>query len=279
MISRSDISVNRILFPALTLEAFFKTCSDLGVHKVELRNDLPGKSSLDDLQPGQVVALSQKHGINILTINAQKKFNLEAVSESVRKELTALISLASAIHCEAVILVPNNDVSDKRPADVMFKETVAALKRFAPIFEDSGILGYIEPLGFKHCSLRSKVTALRAIQESGGRNYRIVHDTFHHQLGPDTDETLVKDYDISYTGLVHVSGVESDVPDTGYRDEHRILITAHDRIHNRDQLKRLFELGYRGNVSIEPFSQDIQTMEIEALKAAVEQSIRFLLQP
>jgi 2-keto-myo-inositol isomerase len=279
MISRSNISLNRILFPALAIEEFFKICSDLNLHKVELRNDLPGRGSIDSLLPKQVVALSEKYGIKILTINAQKKFNLAAVSQKIHKEITELINLASAIDCEAIILVPNNDVNDKRTADVIFKETVAALKRFAPIFEDSGILGYIEPLGFMECSLRSKVIAMHAIQESGGRNYRIVYDTFHHQLGPDTDDTLFKDYDTSYTGLIHVSGVESDAPTHSYRDGHRILITANDRIKNREQLNRLIKLGYRGNISIEPFAKDVQTMEIEALKAAVDQSIRFLLQP
>ena len=279
MISRSNISLNRILFPALALEEFFKICSDLDLHKVELRNDLPGRDSIDSLLPKQVVALSEKYSIKILTINAQKKFNLDAVSQNVWKEIKELIGLASAIACEAIILVPNNDVNDKRAADVIFKETVAALKRFSPLFEDSGIMGYIEPLGFKECSLRSKVIAMRAIQESGGRNYRIVYDTFHHQLGPDIDDTLFNDYDTSYTGLIHVSGVESAVPTHSYRDKHRILITANDRIKNREQLNRLIQLGYRGNISIEPFAEDVQTMEIEALKAAIDQSIKLMLQP
>ena len=97
--------------------------------------------------------------------------------------------------------------------------------------------------------------------------------------GPDTDDTLLNDYDISYTGLIHVSGVESAVPTNSYRDEHRILITANDRIKNREQLNRLIKLGYRGDISIEPFAEEVQTMEIEALKAAVDQSINFVLQP
>lgn len=278
MINRSNICMNRILFPAVPLEEFFKISSDLDIHKVELRNDLPARGSIDSLIPEQVVALSKNYHIKILSINAQQRFNLDAVSQTVWMETKELIDLASDIHCEAVILVPNNDVRDKRPSDVIFRETVAALKRFRPLFEDSGILGYIEPLGFKECSLRSKITAMRAIQESGGRNYRIVYDTFHHHLGPDTDDALFNDYDISYTGLIHVSGVESAAPTNSYRDEHRILITAKDRIKNREQLNRLIQLGYRGDISFEPFAEEVQTMESEALKAAVDQSINFLLQ-
>ena len=120
---------------------------------------------------------------------------------------------------------------------------------------------------------------MRAIQESGGRNYKIVYDTFHHHLGPDADDTFFDDYDISYTGLIHVSGVESAVPTNRYRDKHRILISANDRIKNREQLNQLVKRGYRGNISFEPFAEEVQTMEVEALKAAVDQSINFMLQP
>ena len=42
MISRSKISLNRMLFPVASLEEFFKLSTDMGLNKVELRNDLPG---------------------------------------------------------------------------------------------------------------------------------------------------------------------------------------------------------------------------------------------
>ena len=156
------------------------------------------------------------------------------------------------------------------------QETIAALKALEPLFENNGIWGYVEPLGFEECSLRSKVIALQAIQESGCSNYKIVHDTFHHYLGPDTDDRLKNDYDISLTGLVHVSGVESHLASNQYKDDHRILITDRDRLKNREQLELLIQLGYKGDISFEPFANDVQEMEIEALKAAINASIDFI---
>jgi 2-keto-myo-inositol isomerase len=276
MISRSKISLNRILFPAGSLEEFFKISSDMGLRKIELRNDLEGIGIIDPYSPQEVKLFSEKYDIKILTINALQKFNLGAVLPKVLEQLKELIRLSVAIDCAAIILVPNNDINDKRRSEAIMKETVAALKAFGPLFEDSGILGYIEPLGFEECSLRSKVTALQAIQESGCRNYKIVHDTFHHYLGPDTDDTLTNNYDISYTGLVHVSGVESKIPSNTYKDAHRILITDRDRIKNSEQLKLLIKLGYKGDISFEPFAREIQGMEIEALKAAINRSIDFI---
>ena len=42
MIKRSRISLNRIIYPNLKLKDFFKFVKDLGLNKIELRNDLPG---------------------------------------------------------------------------------------------------------------------------------------------------------------------------------------------------------------------------------------------
>jgi 2-keto-myo-inositol isomerase len=176
MISKSKIGLNRILFPTANLEEFFKLSSHMGLIKIELRNDLPGAGIIAPYSPEQVKELSEKYNIKILTINALQKFNLGAVLPEVLQELKEMIRLAVAIDCEAIVLVPTNDVNDKRDSDVITQETVAALKALGPLFENNGIRGYVEPLGFAECSLRSKVSALQAIQESGFSNYKIVHE-------------------------------------------------------------------------------------------------------
>ncbi|MGB6607919.1 MAG: TIM barrel protein [Atribacterota bacterium] len=273
MIKRSKISLNRIIYPKLKLEDFFKFAQDLDLNKIELRNDLSGGKIIDGYTPGQLKELSKKYGMEILTINALQKFNLGAVLPDVIKELKELINLSLSIGCKAIVLCPNNDVNDKRNSEEIFKETVKALKSFGPLFRDNGIQGYLEPLGFEECSLRSLVTAMKAIQESGFPVYKIVHDTFHHHLGPDTFETIENNYDISYTGLVHISGVESNIPVEEYRDNHRVLVTEQDKLQTKKQIELLLKLGYTGNISFEPFSEKIQEMEIEKIKSAINHSI------
>ena len=163
-----------------------------------------------------------------------------------------------------------------RGSEKIFKETVKALKSFGLLFQDSGMQGYLEPLGFEECSLRSIVTAMKAIQESGYTVYKIVHDTFHHHIGPDTFDTIENDYDISYTGLVHISGVECNIPVEEYRDNHRVLVTEQDRLQNKEQIELLLKLGYAGNISFEPFSKKVQEMEIEKIKSAINNSIEYI---
>ena len=276
MIKRSRISLNRIIYPKLKLEDFFKFTKDLGLDKIELRNDLPGGKIIDGYTPRQLKELSKKYGVEILTINALQKFNLGAILPQTIKELKKLINLSLSIGCKAIVLCPNNDVNDKRGSEEIFKETVKALKSFGPLFKDSCLRGYLEPLGFEECSLRSIVTVMKAIQESGYTVYKIVHDTFHHHIGPDTFEIIKNDYDIFYTGLVHISGVECNIPVDEYRDNHRILVTAQDRLQNKEQIELLLKLGYAGNISFEPFSQKVQEMEIEKIKSAINNSIEYI---
>jgi len=276
MIQRLKISLNRIIYPKLKLEDFFKFAQDLDLNKIELRNDLPGREIIDGYSHEQLKELSKKYGMEILTINALQKFNLVAILPEAIKELKKLINLSLSIGCKAIVLCPNNDVNDKRGAEVIFEETVKALKSFGPIFQDSGMQGYLEPLGFKECSLRSIVTAMKTIQESGYPVYKIVHDTFHHHLGPDTFEIIENDYDIFYTGLVHISGVECNIPVEEFRDNHRVLVTEQDRLQTKKQIELLLKLGYTGDISFEPFSKKVQEMEIEKIKSAINHSMEYI---
>jgi len=276
VIQRSKISLNRIIYPKLKLEDFFKFAKDLELNKIELRNDLPGGKIIDGYAPGQLKELSKKYGVEILTINALQKFNLAAILPEAIKELKKLINLSLSIGCKAIVLCPNNDVNDKRNSEEIFEETVKALKSFGPLFQDSGMQGYLEPLGFEECSLRSIVTAMKAIRESGFPVYKIVHDTFHHHLGPDTFDTIKNDYDISFTGLVHISGVESNIPVNEYRDNHRVLVSGQDKLQNKEQIALLLKLGYAGNISFEPFSKKVQEMEIKKIKSAINHSIEYI---
>ena len=276
MIQRLKISLNRIIYPKLKLEDFFKFTKDLDLNKIELRNDLPGGKIIDDYTPEQLKELIKKYGVEILTINALQKFNLGAILPKTIEELKKITDLSQFIGCKAIILCPNNDVKDKRDSEEIFKETVKALKSFGPLFKDNGMQGYLEPLGFEECSLRSIVTAMKAVQESGYPVYKIVHDTFHHHLGPDTFETIENNYDISYTGLVHISGVECNIPVEEFRDNHRVLVTEQDRLQTKEQIELLLKLGYTGDISFEPFSKKVQEMEIEKIKSAIDHSIEYI---
>lgn len=272
----SRFALNRIACPGLGLEAFLRLSRSAGLTKVELRNDLPGGRVHDGLPAGEARALLERHGVQVITINALQHFNLGSSLPALEKELAELARTARDIRCPALVFCPHNDLSDRRDPTQRHREALAALKRFGPILADAGLLAYLEPLGFAVSSLDSLATASALIEESGFPVYRLLFDTFHHFLGPDSRESLKGQSALQRIGLVHISGVYQEVPGNRYLDEHRELIREGDRLASRAQLDFLREEGYRGDISFEPFSPQVQGLPPEKLVEALRASLRAL---
>ena len=271
MIEKKQFAINRMTYPVPMMEEFLDLVKEAGLSKVELRNDLEGKGIIDNLSTEEFNSIKNKYGIEVETINAVQKFNLPSNIDFAYSEIEEWIALSKEIGCKALILCPNNDLNDKRSDDEFFADTALALEKYGRLFKDSGITGLVEPLGFEECSLRSKKTAVEAIKKSGfGKVYKIVHDTFHHYLGPDND------FYPEYTGLVHISGVEADVKDSEMRDMHRILISDKDRLGNLEQIKALVRGGYKGVFGFEPFSEEIHLLKKFEILEAIENTINYV---
>jgi 2-keto-myo-inositol isomerase len=277
MIDIGRFSINRIISPGLSLAQFYDFAVSVGIHKVELRNDLGGTDPIDGLKAADAAKLAVDKGVTVVSINALQKFNLASGRSKATAELGDLIALSKAIGCKAIVLCPNNEANDGRNQAQRLAETVDSLKAFGQAFVATGLLGLVEPLGFGISSLASLLVAQDAIRNSGFSCYRIVHDTFHHYIGPDTGGILGSAYDIAHTGLVHVSGVESDIATSEYRDAHRILVGPADRMKSREQILQIDGLGYKGDYSFEPFSPAVQKMGLAELTTKTRQSLEYLL--
>lgn len=228
------------------------------------------------MTPAEAAALAGSRGIEVISINALQKFNLASMRANAAGDLERLLDIAAGVGCPAIVLCPNNDGTDARGQEQREAETIDALAAFGPLFTKRRVFGCVEPLGFSISSLASLVVAQRAIRASGCRCYRIVLDTFHHHIGPDDEATVGGAYDVATTGLVHVSGVEADIPAGEYRDEHRVLVGQADRLGSRQQIRRLEALGYTGDYSFEPFSPAVQRLARPELLAALKTSLAYL---
>jgi 2-keto-myo-inositol isomerase len=276
MIDRRRFALNRIAVPDLGMREFFSFAAGLGISKVELRNDIRDGSILDGQDPSELASMARDSGTHILSINALQKFNLPSARARALAELETMIGICATISCPAIVLCPNNDSGDTRSPEARLEDTVASLEAFAPLFEGAGIVGLVEPLGFGISSLASIVTAQRAIRGSGRSCYLVLVDTFHYFIGPDAPGTIGAEFDAPMTGLVHVSGVEEDIPVSSYLDENRILPGKADRMHSRDTMRALVDAGYAGDISFEPFSTRIQKMAPEKLASGLEASLAYL---
>jgi 2-keto-myo-inositol isomerase len=285
MLTRKRFALNRILSPSLSLEEFIKFAAARGLSQVELRNDLGGKLNtsgvIDGLKPAEALSIARGEGISIITINALQQFNLGSRRFACRSELTQLLELAAALECPALALCPNNNASDIRTPAQKYLDTVEALRDYGPLFVAYGVAGYVEALGFGISSLASLPAAVAAIKASGYGCYRALLDTFHHYIGPDDGSIFGMDglgaaYEPAYTGLVHISGVEENIPAERLLDGNRVLVGPQDRMGNKDLIHRLYALGYQGSFSFEPFSPAVQQLPPAQLAAALEASFAYL---
>lgn len=242
-------ALNHMVAPRLSLDDFFKLGATLGIHQFEIRNDLAGNAILNGILP-ETVRAAAGHGAEIISINALQRFNDWTPARE--QEARDLASFAAACGAKALVLVPVNDGTGQAEGERQgnLREALTGLK---PILEQAGIIGLVEPLGFRICSLRSKREAVEAIEAiGGGDRFRLVHDTFHHVLGGEPE--LFPDW----TGLVHISGVDDpSIAVDDMRDPHRVLVTDRDRLANIGQIRALCDAGYGGPFSFEPFAPSV----------------------
>jgi 2-keto-myo-inositol isomerase len=267
-IPNSRFCINRKIAPSLSIPQFFKLVSQLGIHNVELRNDMPSGRVTDDLTGDDVKALARESGIRIVTINALYPFN--QLNEEVLQRARQLLSDAQAVGAESLVLCPLNDGTPISAAD-----TVSALKTLAPLFAEAGIQGLVEPLGFPQSSLRSATQAQTLIREAGVP-FRLLIDTFHHHLFEDAEQTFEQEIDIQQIGLVHLSGVTDPRPVNQLTDEERIMLNADDRLRSKQQVERLEKMGYTGLYAFEPFSSVMNSWQEADIAREIRDSIQLL---
>jgi 2-keto-myo-inositol isomerase len=270
--SRTDLlCLNRIIKPQISLEEFLKFTADLNIKYVELRNDISDKGVLDGLSDDAVQKAFKDTDIQALTINALYPFEDAKVLKETTKKLEALIAEARRINCRQIVLCPLNDANDERSSAQRADELVIALNAFGPLFDEAGIIGLIEPLGFEISSLRTKKAALEGIAKCNyPESYKLLHDTFHHYLSGETE------FFARQTALVHVSGLLAGKTKAETIDEDRILITEQDIMDNRGQIAVLLEDRCTAPISYEPFSSQVRNMPLPDLRRQLQKSIDYL---
>jgi 2-keto-myo-inositol isomerase len=256
-------ALNRICASTMPLATFAAMAQRLGVHAIEVRNDLAGVELTDGTPAREVAVASRAHDLKLRSLNALQRFDqYDATREA---EAQALVRYAVESGTQSLVLCPTNSCKDLRSADQRHADLVHALCKLQPLLEDNGLTGLVESLGFEECAVRCKSQAVRAIRElAGAATFALVHDTFHHHLAGENT------FFPALTGLVHISGVEDQtLAVSDMRDGHRVLVGPADRLGNIAQLRTLLSAGYAGYASFEPFSDRITSApDIEQRLAA-----------
>ena len=255
-----SFGLNHMTTPSMSFVELVRTAAALGCSGVEVRNDL-NSMLFDGVTPEEAKATAEHQGVHIIAVAEVQAFN--DGSDRALNQLQELSDLASRCGARGVSLIPWLADGHKTKPTTMSSEAVVeqlsnTLADFAPILANHQLIGFIEPLGFAHASLRLKAEVVVEVIESTKLNtqFQLVHDTFHHYLADEAE--LFPEH----TGLVHVSGVVStDLSREQLSDAHRGLVNSEDRLGNLEQLKLLKHGGYQGPVSIEAFAPAVHNLK------------------
>ena len=247
------IGLNHKTIPCTSTFSVLDAARDMGCVGVELRNDL--QSPLFDGQaPAGIRNPAASKGLGVLALAGV--YGFKDNTEDTRTQVQSLITLAKGCCAEAIALIPRIDEAPV-PRDVQRDRLHASLAALRSVFEQSGITGLIEPLGFPNSSLRFKADVRAVLNDMQNPTcFALIHDTFHHALAGEA-EVFAKD-----TKIVHISGVtDPTVTFADMTDAHRGLVDNQDRLGNIDQIAQLRAQGYDGPFSFEVFSDDVHALE------------------
>ncbi|OFR90573.1 TIM barrel protein [Lacticaseibacillus zeae] len=276
------MALNRKVAQDRSLESFFQLATEVGIHQVELRNDMTAsdhpETVIDQMSAAAFNALKAKYGMKILTINALQQFNQPAKLVKNRQLLTGLAELAVQIDSPAIIFVPEVNPQDSRTSQQRLEDAAHNLQVFGEILATYHLTGLVEPLGFMASTLRYPWTAQQAIELSGRTEFKLTIDTFHFFLAHITAAQFKANVDVKRIGLVHLSGIEPIHELREVLDEDRLFITDRDIMQNVEQVQLFESMGYKGNYSFEAFSTRLAAESNQQLAHEITTSIAQLNQ-
>lgn len=266
-----NFALNQVTSAESTFTELLSVAVESGCSGIELRNDL-ASPLFGGFTPDAAAEMVRERKLRIHAIAEVKSFN-HLTPQTIR-DTEELAEIAQACGAEAIALIPCNAATGNAVTgkdEVTRKRNLRhALVELLPILDNFGLQGFVEPLGFASASLRSKREVVEVIEDIGAQEHiKLVHDTFHHFLAGEPE------FFPQHTGMVHISGVvEPSLSVNQFQDEHRVLVTRDDRLHNREQLSALADGGYTGPVSMEVFSSEVH--KLPNLAESLRDSFQFI---
>ena len=247
-----QLARNRTCAPGKTLAEFISLAQMVGLRAVEIRNDIEGCEFADGTPATELWARLDAAGLKVASVNALQRFN--DWNDDRAAEARRLVAYAAALGAPGLVLCPVHTPESwtEAEAEANLREGLRAL---APILREHGVMGYVEPLGMRHSTMKRQAMAVAAIGDiDGGDCYQLCYDTF--QFFRCGDDQLFP----HHIGLAHMSGISRpDLSPSDLTEPDRGLVFPGDRVGNIAQLQALTAAGYSGFISMEPFDPAVQT--------------------
>jgi 2-keto-myo-inositol isomerase len=216
-------------------------------------------------------------GLKPLSINSIEyiTFRDAPAYAKIKTECEELCSIAAAIGCPYVVVVPGKFPPGGLSSYEVIEVTVGVLRELASIAERHNVSLAFEFLGQKDCSVQTLELADEIVQKVNRRNIGLVIDSFHFHTGGSTIK-MIDALDPKRLFIFHINDAE-DLPPDQLTDAHRLL-PGLGILKLKEMIEAFKRIGYDSVASVEIFRPeywDRDPFELaRAAKAAVEGVLR-----
>lgn len=231
------------------------------------------RSFLQEHSTADLKTLFAENGIKPLSINSIEHVTLrdDAAYIQIRAECEELSSIAEAIGCPYIVIVPGKLPPGGLSSYEVIEESVGVLRELASIGERHGVGLAFEFLGQKDCSVQTLELADEIVAKVNRRNIGLVLDSFHFYTGGSTIK-MIDSLEAKNLFIFHIDDSEN-LPLDKLTDAHRLL-PGLGVLPLQEIIAALRRIGYDANASVEIFRPEYWERDPFELardaKAAVE---------
>ena len=148
-------------------------------------------------------------------------FRDEQAYEGIKRECEELSSIAAAIGCPCIVVVPGPLPKGGATRETVISESVKVLSELCDIASKHDVTLAFEFLGQTDCSVPTLDLAAEIVREVGREDLGVVIDSFHFYAGGSTFE-MIEALDPRVIQIFHINDAE-DLPREQLEDRHRLL--------------------------------------------------------
>jgi len=196
-------------------------------------------------------ALLDEHGLEPYSINSIEHVTFRSPDdyEGIKAETEELTSIAGAIGCPYVVIVPGKLPEGKSEEEII-ERSVEVLRELGEIAAGHGVSLAFEFLGQTDCSVQTLDLCKEIVERTDRENIGLVIDTFHFYAGNSSFEAI-DGLDPAKLFIFHINDAEN-LSKEELTDAHR-LYPGEGILPIREIKARFDSIGYDRMVSIEIF--------------------------
>ena len=189
----------------------------LEIWAAKLRNFLKERST------AELSDLFAESGLKPLSINSIEHVTFRDLNayESIKKECEELSSIAAAVGCPCIVVVPGRLPEGGASREQVIAESDKVLNELCDISAAHGVSLAFEFLGQTDCSVPTLDLADEIVSEVNRKDLGVVIDSFHFYAGNST-LSMIEALDPQLIQIFHINDAE-DRPREELEDRHRLL--------------------------------------------------------